>query len=183
MRNVSFVIGLFLLISCASQSYNSDISKPTGIIKITVNPRANHDGIGTVFVSGDHPNLWQEVLIESGYNVVDRSKIETIINEQALSLAGLSKEDQNFKVGEIIGADAFILTKRTANTFGTIGSWEDEVKMLSIKTGEILFISNYTSAYSGVEGMAQVINDWGKWKDDLFMQYKIKLNEEISNAR
>lgn len=53
-------------------------------------------------------NIVSKYLINAGYNIVERSELEKIINEQKLSMSGLVNPDQIKQFGKISGCDVVI---------------------------------------------------------------------------
>lgn len=180
-----FLIALIpLFISCAVQ--NTGLTTKTYqeylyYDEMVVNPKANHVGIETIVVVGDGPSIWQGVLIGSGYNTVDRSKIESIINEQAIYMAGLSKEAQSIKAGELVGADAILLTKSSRESYMNIVYKIEEAKLISIGTGEVLFIANLDKErnYKFDPDLSSVIRGIAMWREGIFDQYRNRLADDI----
>lgn len=188
-QTLTLILLLLFQLSCAGQ-YN--ISPEWELNeKLVVNSKAIHNGIETIVVMGDSPSRWQKVIMESGYNIVDRSKIETIIDEQKLSLAGLSKEAQGVKVGELVGADAILLTEITANTLSSIRLFTEEAKLVSVKTGEILFIANFNATFDGFLGANKAGRNKVKtlaakskiWREGLLSQYKDQVEKDIQDLQ
>ena len=80
------------------------------------------------------PNLLRSNLSASDQvTVLDRSKLDKVLEEQALSLSGLTDSSQVKSIGKLLGAE-FILS-------GTIDQQNDEIvvsaDLVRVKTGEI----------------------------------------------
>ncbi len=164
-------------------------------LSFVVSENADHRNIKNVFVSisdetGESARTnWEEILLENGYNVITRSKIEMIMKEQKMSISGLSNE---IEIGELIGADAIFLV----DSYSTTLELEDtnsiicypKIKIISVKTGEILMIA---SAYSGATFyrhkadntnafMEELENSNAKldlWRNTLIPRYKKKVSK------
>jgi len=75
-------------------------------------------------------------LIDSGhFIVVERSKLKTILDEQALSLTGLTKEPAEKLIGNLLSAD-LILTGTLAEVGST--TWDINLRLLNVKTGQAM---------------------------------------------
>ncbi len=65
-----------------------------------------------------------------GLRVLDKTKLKTVLKEQALGQSGLIDPDSAPKIGELIGADSLV--------FGTVDSTSVQVRLVDATTGEIL---------------------------------------------
>lgn len=141
--------------------------------KFAINQNANHDSIRTVFVipsDGIKPSQiarWEARLIENGYNVIDRSKIEKIIKEQSQQVSGLI--ENNIEIGKIAGADAILNLDETMDN-----TYDLAVKLISISTGEILFVATcyYNPSKYTSEQRKEVQDSILIWMESIFDKYK-----------
>jgi len=78
-------------------------------------------------------------LVNSGqFNVLERFKLETVLNELKLSQTGIMDSQQAKKVGKLLGAD-LILT----GTFAKMGkSWNANLRLINTETGLIISAIN-----------------------------------------
>lgn len=99
-------------------------------------------------------------LINSGhFIVVERSKLKTILDEQALSLSGLTKEPAEKLIGNLLSAD-LILTGTLAELDST--NWDINLRLLNVKTGQAMAaIAMRTSLFK-----PQELRDTGSLDDD-----------------
>jgi TolB-like protein len=92
--------------------------------------RGNEQAVGRVTLEG-----LTSALIESGhFNIVERSKLKTIMNELELSLSGLTKEAPEKIMGKLIMAD-LILTGTMADLGG---NWDINLRLVNVKTGQAM---------------------------------------------
>jgi tetratricopeptide (TPR) repeat protein len=104
-----------------------------------LNERA-HEGHGVVKRNIDKIEL---MMMRLGKDCVERSKLDAILNEQKLSLTGLTNEKAQY-VGKLTNADAVIIT--TIPSMGVHQTqsifYEDiDIKAVSVATGKILWKS------------------------------------------
>lgn len=160
---------------------------------LIVNIRADHNSIRSIFVvansmfitnrgtmdySDDIRRIWERNLLKSGYDVITRDEMEHIIQEQSLTLSGLIEEDQAIKIGKIVGADAVLFIEDSGILYVISDSLfqspkDIKTKLLSISTGQILFISDYYCWDSLDFNEEKKLWDW---VNNLFVQYKIKVS-------
>jgi len=75
-------------------------------------------------------------LIDSGqFTVVERSKLKTVLEEQALSLTGATREPFEKLIGQLLTAD-LILTGTLAEVSGNI--WDINLRLVNVRTGQAL---------------------------------------------
>ncbi|KAA3614957.1 MAG: hypothetical protein D8M58_10920 [Calditrichaeota bacterium] len=75
-------------------------------------------------------------LVQNGYyTVIERSKMDEILNEQSLSLSGLVDDEQVVQVGNMIGAQALITGSGTYSV-KDIGEWEKYKEKKKNKDGK-----------------------------------------------
>lgn len=67
-------------------------------------------------------DIFAKQLLERGYLVVERARLETIIREQSLSTTGLLSPETAKGLGKVLGVDAIVL--------GQVTNYEPERKML-----------------------------------------------------
>jgi hypothetical protein len=92
--------------------------------------RGNQKEAGRVTLEG-----LSSALIDSGhFNVVERAKLKSIINELELSMTGLMKESSSTKTGQLQMAD-IILTGTLAEMKG---KWDINLRLLNVRTGRAL---------------------------------------------
>lgn len=74
------------------------------------------------------------------FDVIERSNLQNILNEQKLSLSGLLDSSQQIQVGRLLGVDAIVT--------GDVSIWEDNVhgsnagiylRVIDIKTGQLVY--------------------------------------------
>jgi hypothetical protein len=161
---------------------------------LIVNKHLNHSSIISAFVIIDEFSIqnapldstmnlsfWQEIyeetLLKQGYNVITRSKIAAILDEQKLSLSGLTTEKDSYKIGKLISADAVLFVNVRESSEGTI--WES-VRLIKIDTGEIALMG--TIKYLPQKKYPKGEHPSDK-RDELFARYKIIAKNAIQTKK
>jgi len=134
-------MGLFLLnLIFLSKDFLYSQEKPLYTENFTISKVANHGTIKTVFILSDIKTnsltIFEETLLMSNLNLVDRSKILNIIDEQTLELAGLSETSKAIKAGRLAGADAYFDFNYSFFLFDL----SIKIKLISVTTGEVLLL-------------------------------------------
>lgn len=135
--------------------FSQELSFDTDFI---FNENADHSNINTIFIA-DSVDMyeWEIALLKNNYNVIDRSKINLILNEQRLKLSGLTQTEKNLKIGQLVDADAFLTSHiKEDYLFATI-----YIKLISVESGEILF-----TTYLKISEVEYVIPDSSKETHD-----------------
>ncbi|MGB7569929.1 MAG: CsgG/HfaB family protein, partial [Chitinivibrionales bacterium] len=122
---------------------------------IIVNTQIDHFSIRTVFVNVDialaahsplgdsakDSDLWQQIyetlLLMHKFNVITRSKINSLLDEQKLSISGLTNEKESYKIGKLVSADAVLFVTVIESSDSTV--WET-IRLIKVETGEIAFM-------------------------------------------
>lgn len=154
------ILIIFIVISFSSSQIVADY-------EFEINQNASHTEIKSIFVE-DISNIkqsntivdWEKRILKSGFDLVTRSKIEAIVNEQALQLSGLTDNDRIYKVGQIVGADAVLFVKEyIIDEFS--GMWQYEIQLVAVNTSQVLFISSYTAFMTRAEHLKLLkVNDY-----------------------
>jgi curli biogenesis system outer membrane secretion channel CsgG len=93
--------------------------------------RGNKKDVGRATLEG-----LTSALINSGhFIVVERSKLKTVLDEQALSLTGAAKEPSEKLVGQLLTAD-LILTGSLAEVSGN--TWDINLRLVNVRTGQAM---------------------------------------------
>jgi hypothetical protein len=93
--------------------------------------RGNKKDVGRATLEG-----LTSALINSGhFTIVERSKLKTILDEQALSLTGVAKEPSEKLVGQLLTAD-LILTGTLAEVSGN--TWDINLRLVNVRTGQAM---------------------------------------------
>jgi hypothetical protein len=87
-------------------------------------------------------SLYESLLLKAGFNVITRDKIENILKEQSLNMAGLTRNEIMYKAGEIAGADAILFVRWTLYSDD---SFDEEAKLVLVKSGEIALVGHFSS--------------------------------------
>lgn len=78
--------------------------------------------------------LYEKALLECGLNVIARSKINSIIDEQRLSITGLFDHKQAYKVGKLASADAILFVTVRESIDST---YTESIRLVNTSTGQI----------------------------------------------
>lgn len=99
--------------------------------------------------------LFAKYLLKSGYNVVEREELDSILKEQQLSLSGALNREQIKEIGKLSGVDAIITGSITLDVperdffengyprfiAAQVGL---TCRMIDVETGEVLWIGSNT---------------------------------------
>ncbi|MEO0248321.1 MAG: CsgG/HfaB family protein [candidate division WOR-3 bacterium] len=79
--------------------------------------------------------------MRAGFSVVERSKVETILDEQEFGYSGVVDPSTAARLGKLMGADAVLISQASDKFDAEYGSWETTVsgRIVSVETGEILY--------------------------------------------
>ncbi|MGB9589731.1 MAG: CsgG/HfaB family protein [candidate division WOR-3 bacterium] len=79
--------------------------------------------------------------MKAGFSVVERSKVETILNEQEFGYSGAVDPSTAAKLGKLMGADAVLISQASDKYDPEYESWEVTLsgRIVSVETGEILY--------------------------------------------
>jgi len=87
-------------------------------------------------------SVYEEMLLRNGFNVISRDKIDAVINEKKLSMAGPTRNESMYKAGKLVGGDG-ILFVRVA--FLNDSTFREEARLISVKSGKIYFSGSFIS--------------------------------------
>ena len=121
---------------------NLDLSEFTTVF-VEVEPNEKLEVYDTKNYLDSLKNMYEEILLDFGFNVISRDKITSIIEEQKLQYTGLTRSESLYKAGKIIGSDGIIFVRVTF--FNDNRSFDEEVKLVSVNAGEIVFIGRLSS--------------------------------------
>lgn len=85
-------------------SRNYDFSKIKRVAVLGFEPYASDDISGKTMVS-----VFEKMLIEQGYQVVERSQVDKILGEQNFQFGGAVDPTQVVQLGKILGVDALVM--------------------------------------------------------------------------
>ena len=95
--------------------------------------------------------LQAELVGKPQFIVVERERMDTVMEEKSLALSGIISENEAVEIGEMLGAETIIT--------GTVSFWEDKyvltVKNIRVDTGEVMF-ADTVQAWN-VSGIAEVM--------------------------
>jgi TolB-like protein len=97
---------------------------------------SGYDGMGRDKVSGTAlADRYTNELMKAGYDVIERQRLESVINEQKLSMTGLVSPETSVKVGKILGVQGFV--------FGSVSGKPDAFsvmsKLVDVETGSTVW--------------------------------------------
>ena len=87
----------------------------------------------------DVRDLLDIALIEAGYDVTDRSKLDLIVSEQKLSMTGSVDESNLQEIGKVYGINAFIYGRISRVDSGPPMTITFFVKAIDVETGRFIF--------------------------------------------
>lgn len=147
-KKVAIMMGIVLCI-CLTPLF-AQTTAPVKIYKVAVLPFENTtaDYLDTSSLA---EMLQAELVGKTAFIIVERDKMDKVLDEQYLALSGMISEDRATEIGEMMGAENIIS--------GTVSFWEDKyvltVKNIRVGTGEVIF-GDTVSAWS-ISGIAEVM--------------------------
>lgn len=129
--------------------------------------RGIYDLSGGMFSKSEEGKTYIQGATTDVFEVIERDRLFQVLEEQEMSKSGIIDENQAVELGQILGIDAMIIgtisfhpkdekfkkeyetsvsycTKRTVST-------EVRMKIVSVQTGQVLGIKEYTQAYSSTK--------------------------------
>src|SRR3989344_1978247 len=136
------------------------ISLEVGRIKVFINPHIRKVKIQKVAVlpfNGENGEIWADkvanTLLKTGYDVIERSRIEQIFKEQKLSLTGAITQQDADKLLQLYGIQGMIfgngfglaLASKGTSAGGYSSGYKFNIKLVNMENGELLW-----SAYGNI---------------------------------
>lgn len=87
-------------------------------------------------------SVYEEILLRDGFNVISRDKINAIINDEKLSMAGPARNESIYKAGKLAGSSGVLFVRAA---FSDDSTYREEVRLVSIKSGKIYFTGAFVS--------------------------------------
>jgi len=115
-------------------------------ITTNANPNYNKAKIKSITVLdiSEPQNIFADILATEmlglGYKLIERSQLNKLLSEQKLSLGGILKNQDYYKIGEITNIDAIVLVSAKIEKNMIMYA---VVKMIDISTGEVICSTNY----------------------------------------
>ncbi|MEO0207606.1 MAG: CsgG/HfaB family protein [candidate division WOR-3 bacterium] len=149
MRRVLYFTPFLILLSCASVEDKVRSSS----VDYTISPMMTFDTIKTIAVFTKEQVLYDEAvlnLLKTGkFDVIDRQRIDEILEEQEFSHSGLVDQETAVKVGKLLGANliAFVEKISSDRDFDAYTS-KVSVKIIDVQTGRIMYVATaYGQSY------------------------------------
>ncbi|MEO0204048.1 MAG: CsgG/HfaB family protein [candidate division WOR-3 bacterium] len=149
MRRVLYFTPFLILLSCASVEDKVRSSS----VDYTISPMMTFDTIKTIAVFTKEQVLYDEAvlnLLKTGkFDVIDRQRIDEILEEQEFSHSGLVDQETAVKVGKLLGANliAFVEKISSDRDFDAYIS-KISVKIIDVQTGRIMYVATaYGQSY------------------------------------
>ncbi len=160
MKRFAVLVLAFLMLSCTAHEYPYTVySRPGANVsdaKIAVLPFSSTTR-EVEFLASD---LVSQNLIKNGFRIVDRSYLQNILQEQEVSLTGLTKDTSLQKIGKLVEADYLLVGTVRVETkvessgvafkklsFSGVEQKEFisgmSIRVLSVETGEVVIGSPY----------------------------------------
>lgn len=140
-----------------------------------INPNANHKDIKSVLIIADHPEYWTTQFFKCGFNIVDRSLLDIILKEKKMTLSGLTMDHD---IKDLINADAVFYFNESSKTSDSSWCTIYKSKLVSIATGEILFVSEYSNIFDCLfdDSPGEWLYNNIKYKETLIPNYKSQIS-------
>ena len=160
LRTTSLVLAIIILIHFSVPGITAAASVGEGseeaidnLVKLTVEAFINErpSEVKTVAVwqitndsevevnVNDIKDLMDIELINAGFDVTDRSKLDLIVKEQQLGQAGAVEESRLQQIGQLYGIDAFIYGRVSSVDTGPPVIITFFVKAIDVETGKFIF--------------------------------------------
>jgi hypothetical protein len=147
MRKYTVLLPIvMLLVGCASassfvqQGYNFARIHKVAVVEVT---GANNN----VNAQNEVADLWAMELLKRGYNVIERTQVQSILDEQDFQATDFTTAAGAAEMGRILNVDAIFV----ANVPEMQSSISMTAKMIDVETGSLLWIGEGTGrAGSGV---------------------------------
>lgn len=173
---------LFLITIITQNLISQDKLPQDSFIKVdfVINKTIKHDPLKNILLLCDslYVSEWEKIILNNKYNLIDRSQIKFILDENKLKQSGISSEEYLNNACKITGVDAILIIKiRLYDNY-----YKDYcANLISVKTGENLFVSTFWSMLvdNSKESTIKVHSKLENWKNDLFIKYqteKVKYN-------
>jgi len=164
MRNLIKIVFIFLLInfSCTPQP---SIYRRKGF----TNSLIRRISIGIVEINGYESNTAENKISEQfllrGIKIVERSKIQKILQEHGFQQAGFVDQQTAVEIGKIIGVPTIFIGSVSSPSMSNVANLRDNTwnsftvtftgRIISVKTGEI-FLSGSASSKRGFPNYAML---------------------------
>ena len=103
---------------------------------------------------------YEEYFLKLGFDLLERDKIEAVLNELALSMTGLVNEESAAEVGNLLGAEGVCLIEvKTIDGEAMIppdpsaSLRSESFKVIKVETGQIAFSGMHQNAIGGMGAM------------------------------
>jgi len=87
-------------------------------------------------------DAYESQFLNYGFDVVERNKIEKVLEELGLSMTGLISEEAAVKTGKLVGAKSICLIDMITvdgKSDPTIAFYQESFKVIKVETGQIAF--------------------------------------------
>lgn len=165
-----FTALLITLWGCAASHVSVNQAQLRSVQTVAVIPFEAKPGVDAN-VANEAESAFSRALLDLGYILVERSKLDKILEEQRLSLTGLTESDA-IKVGNLAGAQAILIGTVLKNYQETkmIKEYDSEpakemnllhfvmnCRMVNVSSGSVLFVQETMQPY----GMAEPEDAYG----------------------
>jgi hypothetical protein len=139
---VLFVLVLTLISGCVSAEVRSNLKPMT----LTPNPRL---GIASNTLLADAIGI---ELVGLGFTIVERGRLQAILEELKLSLSGITREEDFRRVGEILNVDGLVFVASTVSPYFPSRVGSATVKIVEVQTGTLIGGVIYQNGRGGAPG-------------------------------
>ena len=109
-------------------------------------------------------NNYNDIFLAIGFDVIERKRIDLVLNELALSMTGLIDESTAIEIGQLVSADAICIIEilhvdgeRFNPPDVTMSHSRESFKVIKTETGQIIFSGNSRNAIEGQQKMFQML--------------------------
>ena len=91
-------------------------------------------------------------LLAHGFRIVERSKLDSVLDEKALIESGVVEDAQLIRAGKILNIDSLVFVSGNYDTYnpGTIAS--AVVRIIEVQSGKLIGSFNYSNGVGGAPG-------------------------------
>ncbi len=142
-RHALSLLGVLILVSGCSGAQ----------VRASLNPRAIAPDPRLGIVSD---NLLADAigteLVQYGFTIIERSRLQAVLEELKLSLSGITREEDFRRVGDILNVDGLVFVTATSDQAFPSRVGSATVKIVNVHTGALVGGVNYQNGSAGRPG-------------------------------
>lgn len=89
-------------------------------------------------------------LLKNGFDIVERSKVKRLLDEQKFSTSGLTDNEKTYKIGKLLEADAILFIRIT---WYADGDYDEHLKLVDVVTGRSVCIGKFSKKSETEKGL------------------------------